>query len=129
MADETSSEELLESMRRRRGTLHPIFEYLAQHDPAYLAVYDTFSSAALFGAHRQNPALPIRYRELVTCAVLAYRGTSPTGIAQHIARARQDGATTAEILEAFEAAALEGGGPVLVAGIQALMALDAEINS
>jgi alkylhydroperoxidase/carboxymuconolactone decarboxylase family protein YurZ len=129
MPEEISGEEVLEAMRRTRGSVHPIHEYLAEHDPAYLAAYDTFASAALFGTHRKDPALPVRYRELIASALLAFRGASPAGVARHLARARQDGATDAEIMETFEAAALEGGGPVLAVGIEALIALDTEATS
>jgi alkylhydroperoxidase/carboxymuconolactone decarboxylase family protein YurZ len=124
MPEEISGEEVLAEMKRTRGAVHPIHVYLAEHDPAYLKAYDTFASAALFGSHRETPALPVRYRELIACALLAFRGASPAGIVRHLARARADGATDAEIMEAFESAALEGGGPVLAVGIEALMLLD-----
>ena len=59
----------------------------------------------------QSPALPIRIRELVASAVLAYRAF-PT-IDGHLRRAVREGACVMELVEAMEAASFPGGFPVL----------------
>lgn len=124
MTEQASGQALLDAIRRSRGYVVPAHEYLADHDPAFLAAYDDFVGAALFGRHRHPAALPVRYRELIVSAVLAFRGASSTAIAQHLRRARTDGATDTEMLEAFEAAAVPGGVPTLLRGVEALMQLD-----
>ena len=59
----------------------------------------------------QAPALPVKIRELVASAVLAYRAF-PT-IDGHLRRAVREGASVMELVEAMETAAFPGGFPVL----------------
>ncbi len=59
----------------------------------------------------RNPALPVKIRELVASAVLAYLAF-PT-IDGHLRRAVREGAGVMELVEAMETAALPGGFPVL----------------
>jgi AhpD family alkylhydroperoxidase len=65
-------------------------------------------------------ALPAKYRELVVCAVLAFKG-SPEGVATHAKRALALGATEQELLEAFEAIVVPGGAPAFLNGVRGLM--------
>ena len=90
---------------------------------------------AFEGAHRdiaalvwtpEEPALPVKIRELVASAVLAYRAF-PT-IDGHLRRAVREGASILEAVEALEAAALPGGFPVLHYALPFLSAIHEEIE-
>jgi alkylhydroperoxidase/carboxymuconolactone decarboxylase family protein YurZ len=72
------------------------------------------------------PALPVKIRELVASAVLAYRAF-PT-LDAHLRRAVREGATVLEALEAMEAAALPGGFPVLHYALPFLNAIHDDIE-
>jgi alkylhydroperoxidase/carboxymuconolactone decarboxylase family protein YurZ len=72
------------------------------------------------------PALPVKIRELVASAVLAYRAF-PT-LDAHLRRAVREGATVLEAVEAMEAAALPGGFPVLHYALPFLNAIHDDIE-
>lgn len=97
--------------------------WLDAADPAYDAARRRIT--ALVWTPRA-PALPIRIRELVACAVLAYRAF-PT-LDGHLRRAVREGASLQELLEAMQAAALPGGFPVLHYALPFLSAIQADIQ-
>ena len=74
-----------------------------------------------------TPALPVKIRELVASAVLAYRAF-PT-IDGHLRRAVRVGASVREAVEAMEAAALPGGFPVLHYALPFLNAIHDEVEA
>ncbi len=119
-----TTEQLMEQMRAARGYVYPSHAYIAEHDPAFLDVYNKLAGAALLhdGQDDGSHALPVKYREMVVCAVLAYRG-SVEGVATHAKRAMAHGATEQELFEAFQATMIPGGAPTFLAGVRALMSL------
>jgi len=72
------------------------------------------------------PALPVKIRELVASAVLAYRAF-PT-LDGHLRRAVREGATVRELVEAMETAALPGGFPVLHYALPFLSAIHEDLE-
>lgn len=92
-------------------------------DPAYDAARRHITS---FVWTPRNPALPVRIRELVASAVLAYRAF-PT-LDGHLRRAVREGASLRELLEAMQTAALPGGFPVLHYALRFLSEIQAAIE-
>jgi AhpD family alkylhydroperoxidase len=119
-----STEQLIERMKSARGYVYPAHQYIAEADPDFLEVYNNLAGAALLheGHDDGTHALPAKYREMVVCAVLAYRG-SVEGVATHAKRAIALGATEQELFEAFQATMIPGGAPTFLAGVRALMSL------
>lgn len=73
------------------------------------------------------PLLPVKIRELVASAVLAYRAF-PT-IDGHLRRAVREGASVREALEAMQAACLPGGFPVIHYALPFLSKIQEEIDA
>jgi alkylhydroperoxidase/carboxymuconolactone decarboxylase family protein YurZ len=116
MADERAKRLAAEAMKDR-GYVYPEWQYVAEHDPDFMASYNAYYRDAL----ARDDGLPIKYRELVALGVLAYRGVWEGALINHIKRALEHGATKAEILGALEAAAIPGGAPTFVTGLRALI--------
>lgn len=119
--------ELLREMESKRGYIYPTHQYLAEQDPAFLAIWNQLAGLAL--GHDESPdqpsaALPVKYREMIVSVLLAYRGSSTEGITAHVKRAIAHGATMRELLEAFEASVVPGGAPTFLAGVRAIMAAE-----
>ena len=94
-------------------------EWLAREDPAYASARDPVSALSI----GEGKELSVKYREMVIIGILAFRGRQE-GVAAHMRRAVEHGATKRELLEAIQSAAVPGGGPTLSAGVQALMQLE-----
>jgi alkylhydroperoxidase/carboxymuconolactone decarboxylase family protein YurZ len=129
MADVTSEavDQVLAEMERVRGYVYPTHRYLAEKDPGFLETWNELAGKALLHDGSGAPGeaeLPVKYREIVVSAVLAFRGASTEGLVAHLRRAIDHGATKREILDAFEASAVPGGAPTFLAGVRALMELD-----
>ncbi|MEQ1773673.1 MAG: carboxymuconolactone decarboxylase family protein [Burkholderiales bacterium] len=73
------------------------------------------------------PVLPVKIRELVASAVLAYRAF-PT-LDGHLRRAVREGASVREAVEAMEVAALPGGFPVIHYALPFLSAIHDEVEA
>ena len=73
------------------------------------------------------PALPVKIRELVASAVLAYRAF-PT-LDGHLRRAVREGASVREAVEAMEVAAFPGGFPVIHYALPFLNAIHDEVEA
>lgn len=122
MEPEADAQALLDRIVATRGYVYPSHRYLAENDPGFLAAFDELVGQAL--SHDGQPGeLPPKYREMVVCAILAFRGASTASIAAHAARAIRLGATERELLEAFEASLVPGGAPTFLAGVNALISL------
>lgn len=122
-------DDVLAEMERVRGYVYPTHRYLAEVDPGFLESWNNLAGKALLHEGTEaNPdaELPVKYREIVVSAVLAYRGASTEGLVAHLRRAISHGATKREILDAFEACAIPGGAPTFLAGVRALMELDGD---
>ena len=70
-------------------------------------------------------ALPVKTRELIAVALLAFRG-SEDAVYEHIKRALNHGATKQEIFEALETSLIPGGAPTFSMGIRALLRVQEE---
>lgn len=116
------AEELIRQTEAARGYLNPGHRYLATADPDFLLEYNRLVALALKHGEREadDEDLPAKYRELVACALLAFRGESEEAIAGHLRRALRFGATEREAVGAFEAAMVPGGAPTLLRGMRAL---------
>ena len=115
------AEGLAAQIRRDRGYTYPEWEMASRLDPAFMEAYNALYRRSLGVSH----ALPLKYRELVASALIAYRGEEPS-LLLHLRRARAHGATDAEILDAFEATVLPGGALTLLRGLRALLRLKTE---
>ncbi len=107
---------LLAKMERERGYASPAKNYVAQVDPDFMEAYNRLYEGGL----RAGKALPVKTRELVAIAILAYR-VRDNGVYEHMKRALRHGATKQELLEAVETALVPGGAPTFDCGIRALM--------
>ena len=93
-------------------------------DPAYERAHQDLTVLVWTPA---APALPVKIRELVASAVLAYRAF-PT-LDGHLRRAVREGASVREAVEAMEVAALPGGFPVIHYALPFLSAIQEEIDA
>ena len=124
MLSSASVEEVLaahESLTAKRGYPRPEFEWLARKDPDFALARVKYGGVT---SVRENPVLPGKYRALVAAVVLAFRGYPTVG--DHIRRARLEGATMQEIVEAFEVATVPGGMPVLHFALPYLIEVEQE---
>ena len=97
--------------------------WLDSVDPAYDAARRDLTA---FVWTPRAPALPVKIRELVASAVLAYRAF-PT-IDGHLRRAVCEGATVMQLVEAMETAAIPGGFPVLHYALPFIAEIHGEIE-
>jgi alkylhydroperoxidase/carboxymuconolactone decarboxylase family protein YurZ len=120
--DAMDAETLVRQTQEARGYINPGHPYLAEADPAYLIEYNRLAALSLRHGEQETveEGLAARYRELVACALLAFRGESEEAIAGHLKRAMRLGATEAECVGAFEAAMIPGGAPTLLRGMRVL---------
>jgi AhpD family alkylhydroperoxidase len=124
MADETAEkrrEELLRKMREQRGYMLGPWEFMAEKDPDFMEAYNNLYSKGL----SDGKALPIKTRELIAIAILAFRGRTD-GVYEHTKRALRHGATKQELLEAIETMLVPGGAPTFSVALKALMRIEQE---
>lgn len=107
---------LIESMKRERGYLPPPWVYAAEEDVDFMEAYNNLYNLGL----NAGKALPVKTRELIAIAVLAFRGNE-SGVYEHIKRALRHGATKQEILETLETSMIPGGAPTFGTGLRALL--------
>ena len=97
------------------------FEWLAAHDPE-------FEKARLGMVEmtylRKNPAIPVKYKELLSAAILSFRHYDSVG--RHLKRALELGATVQEVIEVLEMASIPGGMPTLHFALDKLVELERE---
>ncbi|MEW6671812.1 MAG: carboxymuconolactone decarboxylase family protein [Thermodesulfobacteriota bacterium] len=108
-------------MKAERGYLPPAWSYLAENDVDFAEAYNTLYGIAL----ADGQALPIKTKELIAIALLAFRGLEGA-VYDHVKRALKNGATKLEILEAIETAYIPGGAPTLLVGLNALIRVEAD---
>src|ERR687891_2595012 len=94
-------------------------DWAAQLDPAYAAARAEVRRLSV----GEDGALSVKVKEFVVMGVLASRGLQ-YGVAAHMRRAIEYGATKEELFEAIKAAAVPGGGMAYSVGIRALQALE-----
>src|SRR5438874_11362678 len=91
----------------------------AQLDPAYAAARAEVRRLSV----GEDGTLSVKVKELIVLGVLASRGLQ-YGVAAHMRRAIEHGATKDELFEAIKAAAVPGGGGAYSVGVRALQALE-----
>ena len=106
---------------KERGYHFSTFEWLAVHDPDFDRVRLDMVQATYT---RKDGALPPKYRELIACGVLAFRGYPSLKL--HLARALREGASVAEVVQALEMASIPGGMATLHFGIDQLIEIQKE---
>jgi AhpD family alkylhydroperoxidase len=124
MVDEQTEKrirDLKEAMRKERGRSSPQWEYAAEQDVDFQEAYNNLYEKGLTA----GKALPVKTRELVAIAILAYRGNADA-VYEHMKRAIKYGATKRELLEAIETALVPGGAPTFSTGLRALKRIDEE---
>ena len=94
-------------------------DWAAQLDPAYAAARAEVRRLSV----GEDGTLSIKVKELIVLGVLASRGLQ-YGVAAHMRRAIDYGATKEELFEAIKAAAVPGGGVAYSVGVRALQALE-----
>lgn len=103
-------------MSAERGYLPKPWHYLAENDVDFLEAYNNLYQRSL----NDGQSLSIKVRELVCTAILCFRGMEGAA-AEHFKRARKNGATMQELLDAVESMMIPGGAPTLGTGLLALM--------
>jgi len=106
---------------KERGYHFSTFEWLAVHDPDFDRVRLSMVQATYT---RKDGALEPKYRELIACAVLAFRGYPSLKL--HLARALREGASVAQVVQALEMASIPGGMATLHFGIDQLIEIEKE---
>ena len=94
-------------------------DWAAQLDPAYAAARAEVRRLSV----GEDGTLSVKVKELIVLGVLASRGLQ-YGVAAHMRRAIDYGATKEELFEAIKAAAVPGGGVAYSVGVRALQALE-----
>ena len=96
-------------------------DWAAQLDPAYAAARAEVRRLSV----GEDGTLSVKVKEFVVMGVLASRGLQ-YGVAAHMRRAIEYGATKEELFEAIKAAAVPGGGVAYSVGVRALQELEQE---
>lgn len=94
-------------------------DWAAQLDPVYAAARAEVRCLSV----GEDGTLSVKVKELVVIGVLASRGLQ-YGVAAHMRRAIDYGATKEELFEAIKAAAVPGGGVAYSVGVRALQELE-----
>lgn len=110
---------LVEAMKKERGYLPAAWVYAAKKDVGFMEAYNNLYDKVLM----PGKALPVKTRELIAIALLAFRGNE-NGVYEHIKRALKHGATKQEIFETLETSVIPGGAPALGTGLRALMRVE-----
>ena len=119
--DSDALEATQQALAAERGYHFPTFEWLGEQDPDYERARLDF---VRMNYTRPNAELPVRYRELVASAILAFRGYSSLKL--HLARSMREGASLREVLEAMEVASVPGGMATLHYAVDQLIELEQE---
>ena len=118
------SEELAERYRdiaAQRGYHFSTFEWLAVRDPDFDRVRLDMVQATYV---RKDGALAPQYRELIACAILAFRGYPSLKL--HLTRALEAGASVDEVVQAMEMASVPGGMATLHFAVDQLIEIEQE---
>jgi alkylhydroperoxidase/carboxymuconolactone decarboxylase family protein YurZ len=114
------SEKLIQEALKHRGYIFPEWEHVCRSDPDFFETYNKLYAISLGKKGR----LSIKVKEFIALGILAFKGSPTDVLTLHIQRAIKNGATRAEILEAFETMICEGGAPTFFNGVKALLNLD-----
>jgi alkylhydroperoxidase/carboxymuconolactone decarboxylase family protein YurZ len=127
--DSTELDAVLREVEKRFGQVSPAHRRIAESDLEFFRLYTALVGRALGGREAEETGgLPAKYREIVLCAILAFRSghfLSPNPILiHHVQRALELGATRQELFDAFKTAMVPGGAPTFMAGVTALVEAD-----
>jgi AhpD family alkylhydroperoxidase len=111
----------IDKMRQERGYLPPAWPYAAEKDVDFMEVYNAFYNSAM----NTEDVLPIKTKELIAIAIVAFRGME-MGMEPHINRALRYGATKEEIFEALKVSMVFGGAPTFAIGLEGLVKIEEE---
>lgn len=109
------------ALAQERGYHFPTFEWLAEKDPEFEQARLAYVRMTYT---RPGNELPVRYKELIASAILAFRGYPSLKL--HLARALREGASVREVLEAMEVASVPGGMASLHFAVDALIEIEQE---
>jgi alkylhydroperoxidase/carboxymuconolactone decarboxylase family protein YurZ len=109
------------ALAEERGYHFPTFEWLGRKDPEFERARLDYVRMTYT---RPGNELPVRYKELVASAILAFRGYPSLKL--HLERALREGATVREVLEAMEVASVPGGMALLHFAVDALIEIEQE---
>jgi len=101
--------------------LYAFLDWMAQQDPEYFAAFKQYTEVGT----GEGRALPVKYREMIMTAILAFMGRRE-GAEAHLKRAIEYGATKRELFEAAQSAGIPGGGITVGLWMQILMQFDHE---
>jgi len=117
--------DLIDQMTRERGYLPAQWPYAIEKDVDFMEVYNKVYNSAL----NSDRVLPIKTRELIAIALLAFRNMQD-GFYPHMKRALRYGATKEEIFESLKVSIIIGGGaPSFANALQALLQIEEEEKS
>ena len=119
------SEKLIQEVMKHRGYIFPEWEFVCRSDPDFFETYNNLYGISL----GKKGKLSIKVKEFIALGILAFKGVPTEVLTLHISRAIKNGATRAEILEAFETMVIEGGAPTFFNGVKALLNLDKKSNN
>ena len=109
-------DEVVRRAEEKRGYSPFWLRFMGEVDLEFLEAYNAYYET--IGARSVH--LPLKFKELITVAVLAVEHED-FGIRSHIKRALRLGATKEEIVEALQAACFHTGALTLVHGLKILM--------
>jgi alkylhydroperoxidase/carboxymuconolactone decarboxylase family protein YurZ len=110
---------LRKAMSEERGYFQAHWAFMLEKDPDFLEAYNNLYSRGL----NDGTTLPIKTREFIAIAILAYRGLTDA-VYEHSKRALRYGATKEELLAAIETTIVPGGAPTFATGLRALMRIE-----
>ena len=96
--------------------------YIESLDPEFVRLMYPLRKH-IFG---DSELLPRKYKEMIHICILCMRGAPDLTLLAHIRRAKDEGATNAELLAALQVATISSGVPTLFHGVIALMKLEQE---
>jgi AhpD family alkylhydroperoxidase len=110
---------LRKAMSEERGYLQAHWAFMVEKDPDFIEAYNNLYTRGL----NDGTTLPIKTREFIAIAILAYRGLVDA-VYEHGKRALRHGATKQELLAAIETTIIPGGAPTFATGLRALMKIE-----
>ncbi len=99
--------------------LYAFLDWMAQQDAEYFSAFKQYTEVST----GEGRALPVKYREMIMTAILAFMGRRE-GAEAHLKRAIEHGATKRELFEAAQSAGIPGGGITVGLWTQILMQFD-----
>jgi len=117
------SQQLIESMMKKRGYAYPSYKKLAEEDPDFLETYDKLYELVML----RRRIFPEKIKELFfLCAIAARNPGDASAMRNHMKRALVKGATKEEIIEALECAFFPGGALSLLYSLNILVDLHSQ---